>query len=73
LALGVFGTVVGLFLFVTGYKMTSMPPPYVVVYREDYYLGVGLETSGGITTAMGLAIVVFGAVSKEREEKRPVF
>jgi len=73
LALGVFGTVVGLFLFVTGYDMASMPPNYLEVspYRENYYDGVGLETSGGITTAMGLAIAVFGAASKEKEPRRP--
>jgi len=73
LALGVFGTVVGLFLFVTGYRMASMPPNYIIMYREEYYLGVGLETFGGIITAVGLAIAVFGATSKKRAEKRAVF
>ena len=72
LALGVFGTVVGVFLFVTGYDMASMSVYMraMEVLRDQYLFGLALEISGGITTAMGLAIAVFGVASKEKEPRR---
>jgi len=80
LALGVFSTVVGVFLFVTGYDMAdpSIDDGYAGTPErrwwpfEDVSIDFGtIEIATGvIMMAMGVAIAVFGAVSRKKEPRQ---
>jgi len=72
LALGVFGTVLGIFLFVTGYDMAGTPERRWWPF-EDLSIDFGtIEIAAGvIMMTMGVAIAVFGVASKEKEPRHP--
>ena len=75
-AIGVVLTVLGIFLFITGYQRIAAIPSWWYInpywypslsslYQSEYNLGQLMEISGGILTAIGLGLVVLGALKKD--------
>jgi len=76
-AIGVVLTVLGIFLFITGYQRISAIPSWwynygysypslYLLYQNEYNLGQLMEISGGILTAIGLGLIALGLLKKDK-------
>jgi len=67
-AIGVILMVLGIFLFITGYQRIATIPWFygTTMYRDEVNVGQLMEILGGILTAIGLGLVVLGALKKDK-------